>query len=251
MLEIIFLLLIVYFFLFLISIFLQDNSYADVFWGIGFLLVTGYTFLARENFFFHQIVLSFLVTLWGFRISLYILSKKIKTHGEDFRYKQWRDTWKYFYVRSFFQIYILQGILLFIISLPIIFVNQDLRPSPSIFFTVIGALIALAGLIFETTADLQLSKFMKIKKPWEIFTKGLYAYSRHPNYFWESVFWLGISVIAFPVHPFSFISFFTITYLLLYVSGVPMLEKKYEGNKAFEEYKKKVNMFVPWFKINS
>lgn len=249
MIDIIILLCICYLSLFSLSIYLKDNSIADIFWGVGFIAIAWFTFLQRDFFFFYQIVVTALVTLWGVRIALYIFSKKLKKSGEDLRYKEWRDEWKYFYTRSFFQIYILQAFLLCIIALPIIFVNRENVHSGSIYYTIIWASIALFGLLFETIADLQLSSFMKTKKKWEIFTAWLYAYSRHPNYFWESVFWLGISVIAFPIEQLSILSFLMITYLLRYVSGVPMIEKRYIGNKAYDEYKKKVSVFFPGRKV--
>ena len=248
MIDIIFLLLSAYVFLFCTSLVIKDNSIVDIFWGIWFILVAWYTFFSRESFFFYQIVMTSLVTLWGVRITLYIASKKIKSYtGEDFRYAQWREQWKYFYTRSFFQIYILQGILLLIIALPIIFVNRENGYSGDMLFTCIWWVVALFGLAFETIADLQLSHFLKIRKKWEIFTRGLYTYSRHPNYFGESVFWLGISIIAFPINQLSILSFLMITFLLLFVSGVPMIEKRYAGNKDFEAYQKKVSVFIPWF----
>ncbi len=248
MTDVIFLLLTAYILLFVISVMFHDNSYADVFWGVGFMLVAWYTFFSRESYFFYQIVITALVTLWGIRIALYIGSKKLKTQGEDFRYKEWREQWKYFYTRSFFQIYILQGLLLLVIALPIVYANTENTNPWNAVFTIVWGCIALFGLAFETIADLQLSNFMKSKKPWQIFMEGLYSVSRHPNYFGESVFWLGISIIAFPINELSLVSFAMITYLLLYVSGVPMLEKKYEGNKTYQEYKKRVSCLIPWVK---
>ena len=82
-------------------------------------------------------------------------------------------------------------------------------------------------------------------------TKGLWAYSRHPNYFGESVFWLGISMMGAQVSVISFISFLTITFLLRYVSGVPMAEKRYENNKEYVDYKKKTPPMIPNIFIKS
>lgn len=248
MLDIIFLVAGAYVLLFLVWIFLKDNSIADIFWGLGFILIAWYTFFLRQDFFIYQAIITWLVTLWWIRLALYITSKKLKKKWEDFRYKEWREQWQYFYTRSFFQIYILQGLLLLVVALPIIIANLENSNPWNIYFTIIWASVALFWLIFETIADLQLSQFMKTKKVWEIFTWGLYAYSRHPNYFWESVFWLGISIIAFPINEISILSFILITYLLLFVSWVPMLEKKYAGNPAFEAYKRKVSVFIPWRK---
>jgi steroid 5-alpha reductase family enzyme len=111
----------------------------------------------------------------------------------------------------------LQMILMCIIALPVWFMFLSLYQE-SLSFTVIGASIALFGLVFETVADWQLSQFMKIKKPGQIFTNGLYSISRHPNYFGESVFWFGISIIALQANLFALLGWAVITYLLLFVS---------------------------------
>jgi len=107
--------------------------------------------------------------------------------------------------------------------------------------------VALSGLVFETIADRQLAEFIKIKKPGEIFTAGLYSYSRHPNYFGESMFWLGISLISIQYSYIGLISWIVITILLLFISGVPLQEGRYAGRSNWEEYKSRTSVFVPWF----
>lgn len=78
---------------------------------------------------------------------------------------------------------------------------------------------------------------------------GLWRYSRHPNYFGEATLWWGIFLIGFasPSGLYGLISPLTIAFLLLKVSGIPMLEVKYQGNPEFEAYKAKTNAFFPWF----
>lgn len=237
-----------YILLFSLSLYLKDNSIADIFWGIGFLIITWVLYLLAWEVNLPQTIVLILVALWAFRISIYIFSKKLKKSGEDPRYAVWRSEWKYFKTRSFFQVYMLQMILMCIVATPIWFLFLSVYQEAPL-FTYIWLSIALFGLIFETIADWQLSQFMKIKRPGQIFTSGLYSISRHPNYFGESVFWLGVSIIALQANLFALVGWAVITYLLLFVSGVPMLEKRYEGNKEFEEYKKKVGVFVPWVKI--
>jgi steroid 5-alpha reductase family enzyme len=186
--------------------------------------------------------------MWSLRISIYIFSKKLKNRKEDPRYQEFRNTWKYFYVRSFFQVYMLQGALLLLIAIPLFLINMDpFIPVNSDY--IIGAMIALFGLIFETIADIQLKNFLKERKGKEIMKKGLWKYSRHPNYFGESVFWLGISIIVINVSFLAIISWVTITILLRFVSGVPLAERRYKDNKEYIEYQKKTPPMIPNFFI--
>jgi steroid 5-alpha reductase family enzyme len=140
-----------------------------------------------------------------------------------------------------------------IIAMPIIIINTSswdelMGVSPFWFiFSLAWMIIAPFGLIFETIADRQLATFLKIKKPGEIFTSGLYRYSRHPNYFGESMFWLGISCISVPYTIIWLISWVMITILLLFVSGVPIQEARYVGRPNWEEYKARTSVFIPWF----
>jgi steroid 5-alpha reductase family enzyme len=249
-LSIIIVLTISYILLFTLSILLKDNSIADIFWGLGFLQVTIHSLIISSTFFISQIILLILILLWSLRISFYILSKKIIKKGEDPRYVIWRKTWKYFYLRSFFQVYMIQGFLLLIIAIPIFLINYS--PPDLNFLTLTGLVISSLGLIYETIADLQLRSFVKnkgLKIKEKIMKKGLWRYSRHPNYFGESLFWLGISIIAFQISFLTLLSWTLITILLRFVSGVPLAEARYKDNKEFMKYKKTTPPMFPNFFI--
>ncbi len=233
--------------LFLLSLRLKDNSLVDVFWGIGFMVIAVLSYVQSERW-ISQIFVTVLVLIWWFRLTLHIGIRKFKERKEDPRYAKWRAAWwngRYFYIRSFLQVYLLQMVAMFFVATAILIVNfqGDIFPS---FFMELGLLIAVFGLVFESIADEQLGDFIKTKKPWEIFTEGLYRYSRHPNYFGESMFWLGISCIALQYSYLGLISWIVITFLLLFVSGVPLQEERYAGRPEWEVYKKKTNVFVPW-----
>ncbi len=258
-------LLISYILLFLFSLRIRDNSIVDVFWGGGFVIIALLSF-SQSVMHVPQIIITWLVVLWGVRIVLHIGLRKLKEWKEDARYAAWREVWGsgwYFYIRSFLQIYMLQMILMIIIATPIYIVNQniiffpfdsypissDIGDGLAIYLLIIfvwGSL-SLFGLIFESIADRQLREFIQTKKSGEIFVNGLYRYSRHPNYFGESVFWLGISLISLPFSYYGMVSFLSITILLVFVSGVPLQEARYAGRANWEEYKARTSIFVPWF----
>ncbi len=252
-------LLISYILLFLFSLKIKDNSIVDVFWGFGFVLIAVISYL-QSDMQISQTVITTLICLWWARIVSHIWLRKLKEKREDARYAKWREEWGngwYFVIRSFLQVYMLQMILMLVVATAILVVNLWfwavehglLRASQwgEQIFLIIWGLIALFWLIFETIADRQIAEFVKTKKPGEIFTTWLYRYSRHPNYFGESMFWLGISLIALPFSYYGLVSFFVITILLLFVSGVPLQEARYADRANWEAYKTRTSVFVPWF----
>lgn len=246
-------LLICYILLFLYSLRIRDNSIVDVFWGFGFMIIAVISFSQSEQS-SAQYIMTGLVLLWGIRLTSHIWFRKLREGKEDPRYAKWREEWGsgwYFIVRSFLQVYMLQMVLMLVVAIPILVVNVPAIDIGIVkdwnFLLIFGVIIALSGLVFETIADLQLRAFIKIKKPWQIFMTGLYRYSRHPNYFGESVFWLGISLISLPFSYLGLIGWIVITCLLLFVSGVPLQEARYEWRSEWEEYKKRTSVFVPWF----
>ncbi len=255
MVSIFLILLISYILLFIISIKIRDNSIVDVFWWVGFMMIAGISFVQSEKQ-LSQILVTWLVILWWIRIVSHIGFRKWKERKEDPRYAKWREEWGngwYFYVRSFLQVYLLQMILLFIVATPILIVNSswwhDVIGVPLYWFIFppLGIFISLFWLIFEAISDLQLKEFIKIKKPWQIFISGLYKYSRHPNYFGESMFWLWISLISLPYSYTGIVGWIMITTLLLFVSWVPIQEARYAWREDWESYKNKTSVFVPWF----
>lgn len=244
--EIIISLFVSYLILFLLSIKLKDNSIVDVFWPLGFLQVGFLSLFLSKSFTISQILLFSIILLWSLRLSSYILFKKLKKKGEDPRYQKWRNQWKYFYTRSFFQVYLLQMVLLLIVSIPIIIFNLNVVEISSLM--ILGSLLSLYGLFYESIGDFQLYKFINDKKnKGKLMTTGLWKYSRHPNYFGESCFWFGIGVMTFQASIFGFTGFIVITILLRFVSGVPMAESNYKGNLEFEKYAKKTPPMFPNF----
>lgn len=234
--------------LFLLSLRIRDNSIVDIFWGIGFIIIAIMGYLLGTNTAVWNSILTLLILAWGIRLSTHIARKKCSHSGEDARYRKWREEWKYFYTRSFFQVYLLQWVFMCIIALPIFMMNFYAQQETGLsFITLLWACIALAWLWYEIKADRELSSFMKVKKPEEILTSWMRKYSRYPQYFWESMFWFGICVIASQVSMIAFVWWAVITYLVRYVSWAAMLEARYEGNKKYEAYSKKTPIFIPNF----
>lgn len=232
-------------FWFVMSLIKKRNDIVDVAWGLGYIALC--LFLYFFGFVsLRSLLLLGLVGVWGARLALHIYSRMKDT--EDFRYAQWRKDWgKWVVVRSYFQIYILQGVLLLLVSAPLIVVSSNAQP-PLFYLDLIGIIIWCVGFFFEAVGDYQLSQFIKNpKNKGKLMTSGLWKYTRHPNYFGEVLLWWGIFLISLssPFGWYGIIGPVTITVLILLVSGIPMLEKKYEGRKDFEEYKKKTSAFFP------
>lgn len=241
-------------FLYMILIFIiaqkkKDNSIVDIAWGPGFILVSILTFWISQNFVLRQILVCALVVIWGTRLAVHIIVRN-RGRGEDYRYAKWRRDWgKWFFFRSFFQIFMLQGVILLVIVYPVILINHASGSGIQVLDTI-GVAIWLIGFFFEAIGDYQLLKFKRRPdSKGRIITHGLWRYTRHPNYFGETLIWWGIFLIALAVRYgwTAVISPLLITFLLLRVSGVAMLEKKYIGNKNYEDYARRTSVFIPWF----
>lgn len=240
---------------FAVSLVRKDNGTADIAYGWGFALVAWVTFMLGT-----QTVLGFalsaIATIWAARLSIRIY---LRNHGkpEDFRYKKWREEWgNTFVLRSFLQVYMLQGLVIFLVSLPVALTNLFAGPVASVFIPLaaFGILLWLIGFYFEAVGDYQLARFLgKPENKGRVMDQGLWRYTRHPNYFGESLMWWGIAIascaalvsLSVMVALLGFLSPLLITYLLLKVSGVPMLEARFAGNPEWEAYKQKTSVFIP------
>jgi steroid 5-alpha reductase family enzyme len=232
---------------FVFSLFKKRNDFVDVAWGMGFVLIAWVSFILESNFNIGGLIVNILVSIWGLRLAWHIYIRN-KNKTEDPRYLAWRNEWgKYFYIRSYFQIYILQGFLMFLIALPVIIINSSGLYVLSV-LNFVGMLVWIVGFYFEYKGDAELATFLKDpNNKGKIIQSGLWAYTRHPNYFGEVTQWWGIWVMSFgiPYFYFGIIGPLTITFLILKVSGIPMLEKRMAENPEFVEYKKRVSMFFP------
>lgn len=232
---------------FIVSLVRKRNDVADVAWGLGFILLAWTSFFIIGNYSIRGLLVNVLVSIWGIRLAWHIHSRNIGKK-EDYRYLTWRKEWgKWFYPRSFLQVYLLQGFFLFLIVLPVIAINEKVG-RPLGWVDLIGLFVWLLGFYFETRSDAELKQFTKNPaNSGRIMQSGLWKYSRHPNYFGEVSLWWGIYLISLAggASFYAIVGPLTITVLILFVSGIPLLEKKYAGMPEFEDYKKRTSVFFP------
>ncbi len=232
---------------FVLSLLKKRNDVADVAWGLGFVLMTWISFLLSGSAGTRGLLVGVLVSVWGLRLAWHIHTRN-KGKAEDYRYLTWRKEWgKWFYIRSYFQVYLLQGMFLFLIVIPILLINQKTGSAFGL-LDVLGIAVWSLGFYFEATGDAQLARFIRDpKNKGKLMQSGLWAYTRHPNYFGEVTQWWGLWLVALSVPNgwFGIVGPLTITFLILKVSGIPLLEKKMAENPEFSEYKKRVSVFIP------
>ncbi|MCX6732482.1 MAG: DUF1295 domain-containing protein [Candidatus Roizmanbacteria bacterium] len=230
---------------YVVGLILKRNDVADIAWGLGFVIFCWISLFISEIT-VRGILVSALVTVWGVRLASHIYLRN-RNKPEDYRYQTWRNEWKNFYLRSYLQIYLLQGLFLYFIALPFLFINKSAVSGITI-LDIVGILIWFIGFYFESVGDSQLKQFVSNpENKGKIMDQGLWRYSRHPNYFGEVTQWWGIFIIALSV-PFGYLTVIgplTITILILFISGIPLLEKKREGRVDWEKYKKQTSIFFP------
>jgi steroid 5-alpha reductase family enzyme len=244
-------LLFVYFFIFfMVGTLIKNNSIVDIGWGIGFVVLAWFSTLRSGNLGGANLLITVLISIWGIRLFYHILKRNIGK-GEDFRYAKWREEWgKWLIPRAFFQVYMLQGVFMFVVALPVILINYTGRIGDITLFSIIGLFVWLIGFFFESVGDYQLKKFKENPaNKGKIMSSGLWKYTRHPNYFGEATMWWGLAIIGLSAGASLavFVSPIVITYLLLFVSGVPMLEKSFAKRPGYKEYKAVTPKFFPWF----
>ena len=237
---------------FVVATIRHDNGTADIAYGGGFIVAAlASLYLGSANTV--GLLATVLVTLWGTRLILRIGHKNFGK-PEDFRYKAWRQAWgSSFLWRSFLQVYVLQGVVIAAVVSPVVLLNFAESTTLSA-GAIIGTLLWCVGFYFEAVGDYQLDTFITNRaNKGKLMMSGLWSYSRHPNYFGESLMWWSIALIAlstlWPIIGIGacivFLSPLLITYLLLKVSGVPMLEAKMSAHPDFAEYQRKTSVFIP------
>ncbi len=239
---------------FILAVIKTDFSIVDVAYGLGYVLVAIVAIIWKGTWYPKEIIVVAMVTIWGVRLAQHVYRRNKKSKVEDFRYQEMRKRWEpHANLRAFYKIFLFQGGIIYIVDISVVFIVVFSEDAALNWISWIGMAIWGIGFFFEAVGDAQLRKF--IKNPanrGKIMMGGLWKYTRHPNYFGEATMWWGLSLIAlsvgnaFPLTLITLVSPILITYMLLKVSGVPMLEKHYEGNPAYEAYKAKTSIFIPF-----
>jgi steroid 5-alpha reductase family enzyme len=257
--------------LFVIAQLKKNNGIADIGWGLGFIVIA---LLASRHYFFKWlfanifrqscdpdiafVLIVSLVIIWALRLSIYLLIRN-RNKPEDWRYAKWRQDWgKSFLIRSFLQVFILQGFFMLVIGSPVMLSAIDSKADAIPYtplqyaLSAIGMLLWLIGFFFQAAGDSQLFAFKKNPaNKGKVMRHGVWKYTRHPNYFGEATMWWGVFLIScVSAHSildllFRVIGPATITFMLLRVSGVTMLENKYKGNLEYEDYRRSTSSFIP------
>lgn len=233
---------------FLICIQQKNYGLVDIAWGLGMSVVAGYLlFQFQPNL---QIKISLiLIILWGLRLGLY-LGKRNWGKPEDYRYVNLRKRWgqNHPYLKAFLNVFVLQGVLLYLMMFSSM--NAVTHQNEINTFTLfLGLAVAVFGLAFETVGDYQLAKFKQGEKNrGKLMKSGLWSITRHPNYFGEILFWWGIYVMTFQSMQslIGIISPLLITLLLNYVSGIPLLERKYADREDYIAYASETPRLLPF-----
>jgi steroid 5-alpha reductase family enzyme len=226
----------------------KNNGLVDIAWGLGFVVSAVVSYFLGKPQGPVPLVITILVAIWGLRLTWHLARRNLGK-PEDFRYANMRQNWNpaTFYLRMFVQIYLLQLVLSLAINLPAIVRNLQDQAGWNM-LTTMGLIVWLCGFAFESIGDRQLRQFRADPaNRGKLITSGLWRYSRHPNYFGEATLWWGIFIMAISDGRYIWLilSPLLITLFLLYVSGVPMLEKKYTGRTDWEAYKAQTSKFIP------
>lgn len=237
--------------LWLFSLQKKDVSIVDIFWGLGFVLIAWITFFLSDGYGPRRFLVAAMTTLWGLRLSIHLFVRK-QGQEEDHRYQDMRAVHgERFWLVSLFTVFLLQGVILWIVSLVIQAAQNIQVPSRITWLDALGILVFFTGFVFESIADKQLARFQSDPaNKGKVMDQGLWAYSRHPNYFGETLIWWGFYAIALSRlgNFWVIVSPLLITFLLLRVSGVTLLEKTItERRPAYVAYMKRTNAFFPWF----
>ena len=233
------------------SIFIKNVSIVDIFWGVGFVVVNAFYVFMSGELNPRKILILALVSIWGLRLGIYLAIRNIGK-GEDFRYQEFRRNYgpKRYWWFSYFQTFLLQGVLIMIVSLPLLGVNLSSSSGDLKVLDYIGIAVWLIGFTFEAGGDYQLMRFKRdVRNKGKVLNTGFWKYTRHPNYFGDALIWWSYALFSIASGGYwHFIGALVMIYLIINISGVAMLEKSLKKTKpGYKEYVESTNAFIPWF----
>jgi steroid 5-alpha reductase family enzyme len=236
--------------LWLVSLVRRDASVVDPFWGPGFVLIAATAYAAGEGFEPRRLLVIAMVAIWGLRLGAHLLTRNLR-EGEDRRYRAMRDYWgASFWWVSLATVFLLQGLLMWTISLPVQVAATAPAPPALKLTDAIGIGCWLVGMFFEAVGDWQLRRFKADPgNSGKVLDRGLWAYTRHPNYFGDALVWWGIFAVAAstPGGGWTVFSPLLMTFFLVKVSGVAMLERDIADRRpAYRDYVERTSAFFPW-----
>ncbi len=235
----------------LLSLVYKNVTVVDSLWGLGFVLIAWISFGLTEGYVGRKILIGVITTAWGLRLSVH-LTWRNWGKGEDPRYGSWRQaSGERFWIISLFKVFLLQALFLCVIALAVQYSQIPSQPAHFTGFDIAGLIIWLIGFGFESVSDWQLARFKTdVANKGKVMDRGLWAYSRHPNYFGECLIWWGIFFIALstPNSGWTIISPLVITAVLLKMTGIPLMEKTIVDTRpAYRDYIRRTPAFIPWF----
>jgi steroid 5-alpha reductase family enzyme len=234
----------------LVSLRLRDVSIVDIVWGAAGALMAVSAFVMANGAFPRRLLITGMTVIWGCRLAFHIGIRK-KGKGEDFRYAAMRARRPgSFPRRSLITVFLFQAFLIWAISIPAQVAQVHDNPPNLTALDFLGLGLWLIGFGFEAVSDLQLRGFLKDPgNRGKVMDRGLWRFSRHPNYFGDSLVWWGIFLVA-AATPMGWVTVFSpllMTFFLMKVSGVPMLEEALaERRKGYREYMRRTSPFFPW-----
>lgn len=240
--------LVLFFLLWVASLVLRDASIVDSFWGIAFLIIVSATSSATEGYEPRARLVLALTAIWGLRLSFHLTLRNLGG-GEDYRYRQMRKHWgDRFALVSLFTVFGLQAAIAWVVSLPLQAAISAVFPNHLTALDAAAIGVWTAGFFFEAIADLQLTRFKADPaNRGKVMTRGLWRYTRHPNYFGDALVWWGLWLFAAATGAWwTAVGPALMTFLLLRVSGVKMLEEHLRETKpGFEAYRRRTSAFLP------
>lgn len=234
------------------ALLLRKNDLADVLWGPGFplsaLAAIHFSGKGFDSLSSRELLLLILISLWAARLFLHVGWRNLSHRQEDVRYNNWRKQWGHTWLwRSYLQVFVLQALIMFLFLVPVLYaLAAPALPLGPLAYA--GALVWVIGFLFEAVGDEQLRQFKRrADSKGKLMTTGLWSWSRHPNYFGEVCLWWGAWLITLelPGSWWTIIGPLGVTYLILKVSGVSMLEDLMRSRPGYAEYEKRVPAFFP------